>query len=265
MLRLQLAGLPLKTYRRLRPNLERWAADRQSEVQLRISPSNDEYQPRLQLADIEKNIEDGFIHIAVVLTRETRELLRQQRYRCRTTLLEPQQRPLDVTWNEFQSLLTAAFRFERRWCKAVGPSDLSHPLLLPNVSFEPAVDLNGFWSHCDCYGMTTLLTTAHNFVGRFTSIHRRRSDTGPYWLDRSGRAFRVDRSLHGRSARERSGRKLYRFCFELPPGFHYDVTGDHGGAFVIDGSDMSEGDVARHFDVARANVTPFGHLTSLHR
>jgi hypothetical protein len=265
MLRIQLGGLPLKTYRRLRPNLDRWAADRQSELQLRVSPSNDEYQPRLQLADIEKNIEDGFIHIVVVPTRETRDLVRQQRYRCRTTLLEPEDRALDVGWNEFQSLLTAAFRFERRWCKAVGPSDLAHPLLLPNSSFEPVADLSGFWTYCDCYGTTTLLTNAHNLVGRFSAIHRQHSNTGSYWLDRAGRSFRVDRSFHGRSERERRGRKPYRFCFEVPPGFHYDVVNDQGATFSINGSATADGNVVRHSNVVRANVTSFGHLTSIHR
>jgi hypothetical protein len=59
--------------------------------------------------------------------------------------------------------------------------------------------------------------------------------------------------MHGRSAADRAGSKAFRFCYEVPLGFHYDVTDDAGRTFSIqiDGKPQK---------VTHCNVTPWGHV-----
>jgi hypothetical protein len=59
--------------------------------------------------------------------------------------------------------------------------------------------------------------------------------------------------MHARTAQERKGTASYRFCFPLPPGFHYDVVHDAGVPFEIEIDGRRE-------SVLHVNISPFGHV-----
>jgi hypothetical protein len=70
------------------------------------------------------------------------------------------------------------------------------------------------------------------------------------FLDRKWR-YRFDPSKHGISPTNRGGGKTFRFCYEVLPGFHYDVSDDHGGWFTVDVDGKRE-------RLKHCNVTPWG-------
>jgi hypothetical protein len=85
--------------------------------------------------------------------------------------------------------------------------------------------------------------------------HHRRRDRQDhwYWLDDRSRRYQIDLARHGLSQADRAGVKSYRFCFEVPPGFHYDVTHDYEREFTMDID-------GRFQQVSHCNVTPWSHV-----
>jgi len=63
--------------------------------------------------------------------------------------------------------------------------------------------------------------------------------------------YAFDPARHGRSGADRQNRKSYRFCYEIPAGFHYDVTDDSGKPFKIEID-------GRLHTLTHCNVTPWG-------
>jgi len=79
------------------------------------------------------------------------------------------------------------------------------------------------------------------------------SGGGRSWIDGRKLRFKFDPSKHALSPSARTGAREYRFCYEVMPGFHYDVREDGGKAFSIEIG--GKGTAVHH-----CNVTPWGHV-----
>lgn len=258
MLRLQLVGMPLRAHRRLSVELREFASRLQPEVLLRAAPSYSESQPDFAKRESEAarlNVQEGYTHLAVVPSRNQKQIQREFRFDCRVILLDLPGDLLRLSWDVLEHALTAAIEFEVQWCGAIKPSDVRSPLLLPEFSFLPERRIGDFWKQCDCYRDRARLTDANNILQAVRSIHRRsKTGVGGYWLDVGRRQFIVDQSYHAPSAEERRELLRFRFCYQVPKGFHYDVTHELGERFSIRGS---EGVIDR---VSRVNVDPWGSM-----
>lgn len=256
MIRLQFVGMPRAQYRRLQSNLRRWSDSLGEDTLIRPAPSYRERRPEIgerELAQIDSNIQEGFIHLLCVPSRDARFIERSLRFDCRVVRLEIPGDLGRLDWSTLRSALEKAISYEKEWCCSVRPSSPAHPLLLPSVSFDSHRSLKGMWKECDCHRDNRLLRHAARQVERFRQLHKKSYRGGFYWLDMNGRRFSIDRGHHGRSPAERVGRRRFRYCFEVPPGFHFDVTSEAGGEFSIVGS---EG----RYRVHRANVDPWGSV-----
>lgn len=237
-MKLQLIGLPLATYRRLKPQFEEWAASIAPHDSIIAVPSVDDKRPNLPKADLREvyaRVQEGFVHLGVVPFRQVwNDMYKAFRLDCRVRQL-PLSEPINsITWGELQGVLISMIEFERRWLGTICPTDVRSPLLLPPPSFEPERDLNDYWSKCDVYGDATQLGIAHNLLGRVQARHRKRKEGGGQaWLDSKSRYFAYDPARHALSTSERAGRQHYRFCFSLPAGFHFDVEHESEGEFVL--------------------------------
>jgi hypothetical protein len=110
-----------------------------------------------------------------------------------------------------------------------------------------------YWHHCDVYSEDRL-TGAEKLLEIVEKQHRTPDKQGGRsWLDSRNKRYRMDPSRHGRSEADRTGAKLYRFCFEIPQGFHFDVTEDSGRLFTVDIENV------RH-RLQHCNVTPWGRV-----
>jgi hypothetical protein len=139
------------------------------------------------------------------------------------------------------------------WLRKLSPTDLRHALLLPPTVFVTNRQTAGYWQHCDVYSQE-LFAKAEQLLEVVETHHRRPDGQGSRsWLDGRYRRYRIDPARHGRSQSDRAGMKSYRFCFEIPVGFHYDVSDDSGRTFVIEVDGHSE-------MVNHCNVTPWGKV-----
>ena len=258
MLRVQLVGMPLRVHRRLSVELGDFASRLRPEILLRLVPSSSQSLPdigRPELEVVRQNIQEGYTHIAVVPSRAQKEVLREFRFDCRVILLDLPGDFIRLPWDVFENCLRVAFDFELRWCDAIRPSDVRSPLLLPEVSFVPEREVVDFWRHCDCYRDASRLTRANNLLQAVRGAHRRsKAGVGAYWVDAGRRQFIVDPSYHATSREERRGLLRFRFCYQVPAGFHYDVTHELGERFSIRG----RGEF--HDRVLRVNADPWGSI-----
>jgi hypothetical protein len=257
MIKLQVVGMPLKTHRRLRPEFDKWVPTVAQDLSVRLLPSSHETIPRIDSSEfhqIQSNIQDGFVHIAIVPSRNQRDAQIRFRFDCRVINLNLSSDCQHITWQEFQDAISESLIYEKKWCTIARPNDTNHPLLLPRPSFEPELSVGDFWRQCDCYREAALLLEANNALQRVKSLHKRiPHGQSSFWEDSRRREFRVDPSRHGLAPEQRRGLKKFRFCFEVPRGFHYDVVHASGARFSLTGR---EEQVYR--DINRANVDPWG-------
>ena len=258
LLRVQLVGLPLNVHRRLKPDFDAWYTLVQQEVSIRLAPSLSETSPEIgprELKQVECNVQEGFTHIAVGPVRGWKELRKRFLFDCRLIKLRLPDDFLQLNWSRLKDALVAAVEFERRWRDVVKPGDMNHPLLLPPPSFEPAQDLRDFWQKCDCYGDTSQLTRVNNVLQKVKAVHRRSlHGMGSYWVDEKDRKFSIDRAGHARTIGERQGLRRFRFCYEVLPGFHYDVVHVRGERFSLKGLE------GVHVNIMRGNVDSWGSV-----
>jgi hypothetical protein len=114
-------------------------------------------------------------------------------------------------------------------------------------------DTAEYWRHCDVYSQE-LFVSAEQLLAAVNTHHLLPDQQGGWsWLDGGSKRYRIDHARHGRSQADRAGMKSYRFCFEIPAGFHYDVTDDSGRAFPIKID-------SRYQSVTHCNVTPWGKV-----
>jgi hypothetical protein len=149
--------------------------------------------------------------------------------------------------------LHRATKLDEIWLGKLCPTDVRHPLLLPPSVFSTTRSTERYWQRCDVYSEEQI-PEAEALLGVVEEEHRRPDGSGKRsWIDGRRLRYRIDHSKHGLSIADRAKRKAYRFCYEVPPGFHYDVMDDAERTFIIqiDGKPQK---------VAHCNVTPWGHV-----
>jgi hypothetical protein len=257
--KLQLIGLPLAAHRRLKPQFEEWAAALSPNHSILAVSSVDDKRrnlPKADLPEVHERVQGGFVHLGVVPGRQVWDAVYKAfKFDCRVRLL-PLSDPINsITWEELQQVLIDMIEFEQRWLDMICPTDLRNPLLLPPPSFEPDRDLNDYWSKCDVYRDAAQLGIAHELLNKVRTRHRKpREKSGQVWVDSKSRRFAFDPARHARSPLERTGRKRYRFCFNLPAGFHFDVQHESEREFILQDR-MGASHRGRHL-----NVDPWGSV-----
>ena len=142
---------------------------------------------------------------------------------------------------------------DEEWLHKFCPKDLRHPLLLPPLVFTTHPETADYWRHCDAYS-TDQFPAAEKVLGDVDRLHRRLDGQGSRsWLDSRNRRYRFDPARHARSAADRDNRKSFRFCYEIPAGFHYDMTEDSGRSFKVEIQGRSQ-------TLMHCNVTPWGFV-----
>jgi hypothetical protein len=252
MLRLQLIG-----------EFEQWRTFNTKSVDCRPVPSFNEHHPEItspEVRKIKENVSEGFVHLLVVMPMRGdsfKRIANEFYFDCRSVRLNLA-RDTDfrfLEWHTMQSAVEEAIEFEVRWRSVILPKDLNSCLLLPPPCFQPRPELKDFWKKCDIYGNTSHLGEAHDLLGQVTARHRKSiSGQSAYWLDDKGHRYAQDKALHGRTEEERSGFNRHRFCFPIPPGFHYDVVKNSGGSFNV--PDYH----GKTHNVERANIDPWGKV-----
>jgi hypothetical protein len=254
--KVQVVGLPLTTHRRLKNEAGDWATALGPDHVFRSSPSS--AWPSIgqaEIADIRANVREGFAHIIVMPMRAWEVVRNSFRFDCRVVMARFTQEVEDLDWAFLKGVVSSLIDFEERWASRIRPKDVHDPLLLPPPTFEPARNVSNFWSNCDVYGKLSLIDDAQKVLAKVSKIHRKgRGAEGHSWVDTRGRQFKCDPSRHGRSKDEREGYKQFRFCFEVPEGFHYDVNHVSANEFWVTDLDR------KTYRVRRANIDPWGRI-----
>jgi hypothetical protein len=255
-MKVHLFGLPISLHRRLKEESSNWLDVLPPGHMFRGTPifSNSLgtfSEPELrELAD---GVGDGFTHIVIPASRDWQEIKRRFHYDCRIHLSRLREPLRDLTWPILQECLHNVVKMDEVWLQKLSPKDLRHALLLPPFVFATNTTTSEYWRHCDIYSAERF-ASAEQLLKEVEKHHRRPDGQGiRAWIDDRNRRFRMDPSKHGRSSADRGQRKSFRFCYEVPPGFHYDVTDDGGNSFkiVIDGRPQT---------LLHCNVTPWGQI-----
>jgi hypothetical protein len=255
-MKVHLFGLPLSTHRRLKEQSRNWHEAVPDPHAFRATPiSTNEHTPFTEgeLRDLAAAVSDGFVHIVVPASRDWKFIQAQFKFDCRIHVARLRQPIRDVSWPSLKEHLHAIAKLDAVWLETCCPKDLRHPLLLPPSLFETSDATREYWRRCDTYSEKTL-SEAENLLKTVDQHHRLKDrNGGRSWIDARKRRYRIDPSNHGRSPTSRAGRKTYRFCYEVPPGFHYDVTDDEKKPFNFTVNGKTE-------RVTHCNVTPWGQV-----
>jgi len=114
--------------------------------------------------------------------------------------------------------------FEELWRESIRPRDPRSPLILPERSFNTA--------YGDMWRLAQRVRSTRGDVHEVVSVMERfREDhySKGYWVDEGGKVFNpaAKHGIHVASARQ------WKFAYEVPPGFHFDVRRERGGEFSI--------------------------------
>jgi hypothetical protein len=255
-MKVHLFGLPISTHRRLKEESENWQHAVPEPHLFRATPiPTNKYAPFTEgeIRDLAASVAEGFTHIVIPASRDWRVLQSRFQFDCRVHIARLWQPLKTITWEVLKGRLHAATKLDEVWVAKFCPTDLRHPLLLPPSIFKPTRDTHRYWHRCDVYSEKQI-PSAEELLGIVEKEHRKPDHNGiRSWLDGRKLRYRVDPSKHGLSAADRARCKAHRFCYEVPPGFHYDVVDDAGRTFMIE----IDGKLQK---VVHCNVTPWGHV-----
>lgn len=253
-MKIHLFGLPIRVHRRLRVESGEWADAVPEGHSFMATPlDSNEWAPFSEsgLDDLAKAVGRGFTHIVIPASRDWKAIGRRFRYDCRIHLARLSQPLSDLTWQTLRDRLHGIAAMDEVWLQKLSPKDIRHALLLPPPIFATNAGTSDYWRHCDVYSEDRF-EVAEQLLEKVEREHRRPDGQhGRSWLDARRRRFRVDPSRHGRSVADRNNQKTYRFCYEIPAGFHYDVTADSGRSFEITIG-------GKLVTVTHCNVSPWG-------
>jgi len=251
-----LFGLPISTHRRLKEESGDWQdAVPEPHKFSSIPTDTNENTPYSvgELRDLKAAVGKGSTHIILPAHRDWDEIQRRLQFDCRVHAARLWQPLRDVQWADLKEHLQKIVALDEIWLEKVRPADLRHALLLPPTVFRTNKKTDKYWHTCDAYSedriarATRLLNTVE--------IEHRKADAkgGRSWIDQNSRRYRVDPAKHGRTPEDRADEKSYRFCYEIPHGFHYDVADDADRSFSIeiDGRKQS---------VTHCNISPWGNI-----
>lgn len=255
-MKVHLFGLPLGTHRRLKQESDGWRGAVPEPHLFRATPiSTNGHAPFTEgeIRGLADAVAEGFTHIVIPGSRDWKELQSRFRFDCRVHIARLWEPLNDITWGLLKERLHAATKLDELWLSGLCPADVRHPLLLPPSVFSTTRGTQAYWHKCDVYSEKGI-APAVALLDVVKKEHRRPDSSGSRsWIDRRNLRYRIDPSKHGLSATDRAGKKAYRFCFEVPPGFHYDVADDSGRTFAI----RIDGERQR---VTHCNITPWGRV-----
>jgi hypothetical protein len=243
-------------HRRLKDESSDWKGAVPEGHHFRATPLSSNSLGQFSKAEMEEllvAVSDGFTHIVIPANRDWAEITSAVRFDCRTHIARLREPIWDLTWEILKAALHEIAEMDEIWMDKISPKDLRHALLLPPPFFATTVRVSHYWQHCDVYSRDRL-SSAERLLSQVEEDHRKPDGKGiRCWLDAKNRRFRSDHSQHGLSAADRARRKAFRFCYEVSPGFHYDVTEDSGKSFKVEMGGRSQ--MVQHI-----NVTPWGRL-----
>ena len=255
-MKLHLFGLPVSLHRRLKEESSNWHKALPAGHTFRATPITSNSIAQFSEPEVRELIDavgDGFTHIVIPANRDWAEIRRRLQFDCRIHLARLRQPLKDLTWPILQENLHSIAKMDEVWLEKLSPKDVRHALLLPPTVFATNARTSEYWRYCDVYS-TARFASAEELLSEVERQHRRPDGQGNRsWLDNRNRRYRIDPSKHGLSESDRAQRKSFRFCWEVPPGFHYDVMDDSKRAFKIDIDGRSE-------TVLHCNITPWGHV-----
>jgi hypothetical protein len=254
-MKIHLFGLPLSLHRRLKEESSDWVDIVPAGHSFRATPifSND-LGPftAAELEELCRGVSDGFTHVVLPANRNWGTIRKRLQFDCRIHLARLRQPLRDLTLDILKEALRTVATIDGVWLDKFCPKDLRHALLLPPPIFATNRETAEYWRHCDAYSIDRF-ASAEKLLEQVERYHRRPDGQsgGRSWLDSRSRRYRIDPARHGRSTADREKRKSYRFCYEVPPGFHYDLTEDSGKPFKIEIEDRDQ-------TLTHCNVTPWG-------
>lgn len=255
-MKVHLFGLPLSTHRRLRSESDDWQGAVPSPHVFRATPiSTNSHAPFTggELQDLSDAVGEGFTHIIIPASRDWRIVQSRFQFDCRVHIARLWEPLRDITWPLLKGHLHSAVQLDVLWLGKLCPTDLRHALLLPPSVFSTTRNTHRYWHRCDVYSEERI-PDAEVLLSVVEREHRKPDGSGNRsWIDGRKWRYRIDPAKHGLSSAARARAKPYRFCYEVPPGFHYDVTDDAGKAFIIQIDGKSE-------KLTHYNVTPWGHI-----
>lgn len=251
-----LFGLPISAHRRLKEESADWDGAVPQPHTFRSMPTTtNEYKEYSdgELRELKSAVGEGFTHIVVPASRDWKELHRRLLFDCRIHIARLWEPLRDVKWTDLKDLLHRLTLLDEKWIDKLRPADLRHPLLLPPPIFRTNRKTDKFWGTCDAYAEDRI-DRAVRLLDTVEREHRKADGKGGRsWIDENNRRYRFDPAMHGRNVADRSNEKSFRFCYEVPPGFHYDVTDDRDRSFSIEIDGRAE-------DVKHCNISPWGHV-----
>lgn len=255
-MKVHLFGLPKSAHNRLRDESYGWSEAVPAPHEFRSTPilSNDLGKVNLsEIRELAKAMGEGFNHIVLAGLRDWKKVYTHLHFDCRIHIARIREPVRDLTWPLLQHHLAEVVSMDEVWLHRLCPSDLRHPLLLPPKIFATNRQTADYWGRCDVYS-EELFDGAEQLLAEVERHHRRPDREGiRSWLDSRNRRYRIAQARHALSEADRAGMKSYRFCFEMPPGFHYDMAEDSGRPFTIQIN-------GRHETVTHCNVTPWGYV-----
>jgi len=255
-MKVHLFGLPISLHRKLKKESSNWADAVPNGHEFRATPidSNEKvpFKPA-ELDELFKAVSEGYTHVVIPASRNWNSIRKRLQFDCRIHLARLRQPLRDLTWDILKDALHAVSALDEEWLDKFCPKDLRHPLLLPPLVFATCNETSDYWRHCDAYAAGQFPAAAR-LLEDVDRHHRHPDGQGSRsWLDARNRRYRFDPARHARSQADRDNVKSFRFCYEIPAGFHYDMTEDTGRKFKIDIGGRSE-------TLTHCNVTPWGYL-----
>jgi len=142
---------------------------------------------------------------------------------------------------------------ELEWTETVKPQDESCCLLLPECAFSAAADVRHVWSAALESGLERIRLAARaskQFEIRHWLSHR----NGPRaWIDDDDKVFDHRGARHGLAPFPRS----WKLSYQLPLGFHFDITSKVVRAFRVQSFDGGRHDA---LGSGHVNIDPHGYV-----
>lgn len=255
-MKIHLFGLPKSAHSRLKCESRAWTDAVPAPHEFRSTPILSNELGRVSKSEIDelaKAVGEGFNHLVLAGVREWKKVYAHLHFDCRIHLARLREPVRDLTWPLLRQHLHTVVSLDEVWLRRLSPTDLKHALLLPPMVFATNRDTADYWRHCDVYSQD-LFASAEQLLTAVEKHHWRPDQQGGWsWLDGDSKRYRIDHARHGRSQADRAGMKSYRFCLEIPAGFHYDVSENSGRAFAIEID-------GRYQSVTHCNVTPWGKV-----
>ena len=255
-MKVHLFGLPISLHRRLKEASAGWVDAVPNGHEFRATPIDSNEKGSFKQAELDellKGVGEGFTHVVIPANRNWDSIRKCLQFDCRIHLARLRQPLRDLTWDILKDALHTIATMDEVWLDKFCPKDLRHPLLLPPPVFATYHETAEYWRHCDAY-TAERFPAAEKLLEDVDRHHRRPDGQGNRsWLDARNRRYRFDPARHARSAADRDNRKSFRFCYEIPAGFHYDMSEDAGKVFKIDIDGRSQ-------TLMHCNVTPWGDV-----